>query len=171
MNSQLHDQLVMKFQLAHFVAVNGKPFKFYEDFAKFEKDIHEVNLGSSFLNDTDCRELLQYLTKSIISSNITTLLSNSLMQYYSVHNDGSSSAKTMDEKELYIIKTAHKGDLKFHVMSLEEPSKANEEGLKAALENSIMKLGLNINQKEQEVSQSCFIPNRHRWLKSPKDAF
>ena len=93
------------------------------------------------------------------------------MQYYSVHNDGSSSAKTMDEKELYIIKTAHKGDVKFHVMSLEEPSKANEEGLKAALENSIMKLELNINQKEQEVSQSCCIPNRHRWLKSPKDAF
>ena len=54
MNSQLHDQLVMKFQLAHFVAVNGKPFKFYKNFAKFEKEVHGVNLGSSFLNDTDC---------------------------------------------------------------------------------------------------------------------
>ena len=54
MNCQLHDQLVMKFQLGHFVAVNGKPFKFCEDFAKIEKDVHGVNLGSSILNDTDC---------------------------------------------------------------------------------------------------------------------
>ena len=160
-NSQLHDQLVMKFHLAHFVAVNGKPFNFYENFAKFEKDVHEVNLGSSFLNDTDCREMLQYLTKSIISSNITTPLSDGLVRYCSVHNNGSSSAKTTDEKELYIMKTAHKVVAKFHVMSLEEPDEANAEGLEAGLENSIMKLGLNINRKKREVSRSCFIPNRH----------
>ena len=55
----------------------------------------------------------------------------------------------MDEKELFIIKTAHKGEVKFNVMSLEEPNEANAKGLKAALENSIMKLGLNIERKER----------------------
>ena len=113
--------------------MNRKPFKFYEDFAKFEKDDLGVNLGYSFLNNTDCREMLQYLTKSIISSNITTLLNDSLVQYvqyYSANSDGSSSAKTMNEKELYVMKTARKGVVKFHVTSLEEPDEANAEGLK-----------------------------------------
>ena len=53
----------------------------------------------------------------------------------------------MDEKELFIMKTAHKGEVKFHVMSLEEPKEANAEGLKAALETSLMKLGVNIERK------------------------
>ena len=123
----------MKIQLAHFVAVNRKPFKLYEDLAKFEKDVLGVNLGYSFLNNTDCREMLQYLTKSIISSNIATLLNDSLVQYvqyYSANSDGSSSAKTVNEKELYVMKTARKGVVKFHVMSLEEPDEANAEGPK-----------------------------------------
>ena len=36
-------------------------------------------------------------------------------------------------------------------MSLEEPDEANAEGLKAALETSIMKLGVNIERKNREV--------------------
>ena len=57
----------------------------------------------------------------------------------------------MDEKGLFIIKTAHKGKVKFNVMSLEERNKPNAKGLKATLENSIMKLCLNIEKKEREV--------------------
>ena len=48
------------------------------------------------------------------------------------------------------MKTTHKGEMKFHVMSLEEPDEANAEGLKAALETSIMKLGVNIERKNRE---------------------
>ena len=51
----------------------------------------------------------------------------------------------MDDKELFIIQTAHKGEVKFSVMSLEEPEEANAEGLKLAFESSILKkLDLNI---------------------------
>ena len=58
----------------------------------------------------------------------------------------------MDEKELFIMKTAHKGEMKFHVMSLEEePDEAHAEVLKAALETSIMKLGINMERKNREV--------------------
>ena len=71
--------------------------------------------------------------------------------YYSIHNDESSSAKTMDEKELFIMKIAHKYEVKFHAMSLEKPDEANTEGLKAALETSIMKLAINIERKNIEV--------------------
>ena len=47
------------------------------------------------------------------------------------------------------MKTTHKGKVKFNVMSLEEPNEANAKGLKAALENLIMKLSLNIKRKER----------------------
>ena len=53
----------------------------------------------------------------------------------------------MDEKVLFLVKTPHKCEVKFSVMSLEEPEEANAEGLKLALENSILKLGLDIKKK------------------------
>ena len=139
MNQKLKDQLVMKFQLAHFISIHGKPFKLYSDFANFEKEFHNVDLGNSYLSGTSCHEMLTYLSRLIITNNIMKPLNDGTMRYYSINNGGSSSAKTMDKKELFIIKTAHKGEVEFNVMSLEEPNKANANGLKDALENSIMK--------------------------------
>ena len=49
-------------------------------------------------------------------------------------NDGSSSTKTMDEKELFLIKTAPSGIPKFSIMSLEEVEDADAEGPKVAFE-------------------------------------
>ena len=43
-------------------------------------------------------------------------------------NDGSGSAKTMDEKELFLMKTVAEGYPKYTVMSLEEPENAHAEG-------------------------------------------
>ena len=43
MNQKLKDQLVMKFQLAHFIAIHGKPFKLYSDFANLEITFHNVD--------------------------------------------------------------------------------------------------------------------------------
>ena len=154
MNQKLKDQLVMKFQLAHFIAIHGKPFKLYSDFANFEKEFHNVDLRNSYLSDPSCHKMLTYLSGSITTNNITKPLNDGTIWYYSIHNDSSSSVKTMDKKELFIIKTAHKGEVKFNVISLEETNKASAVGLKAALENLIMKLGLNIKRKERQV---CFI--------------
>ena len=95
--------------------------------------------------------MLHILSKSIVKNNITKPLNHETIRYYIVHNDGSSSAKTMDEKELFIIKTAHKGEVKFSNVSLEEPEEVNAEGFKLALENSILKLGLYIERKKTEV--------------------
>ena len=61
MNQKLKDQLVMKFQLAHFIAIHGKPFKLYSDFANFEKEFHNVDLGNSYLSNTSCHEMLTFL--------------------------------------------------------------------------------------------------------------
>ena len=51
-NKKLKDQLVMKFQLAHFTAIHGEPLKLYKNIANFEKQIHNINLGQSYLTDT-----------------------------------------------------------------------------------------------------------------------
>ena len=130
MNQKLKDQLLMKFQFAHFTAIYDKRFKLYSDTANFEKNVHNVDLGNSYLTDTSCSEMLHFLSKSIVKNNITKPLNDGTIHYYSVHNDGSSSAKTMDEKELFIIKTARKGEVKLSIMSLEEPEEVSAEGLK-----------------------------------------
>ena len=93
--------------------------------------------------------MLHFLSKSIIKNNIRKLLNDETIRCYSVHNDDSSSAKTMDEKELPIIETAYKGEVKCSVMSLKVPEEANAEGLKLILEISILKLGLNTERKKQ----------------------
>ena len=66
--------------------------------------------------------MVKYISKSMKVKNITEPLNNgeTIYNYYSVRNDGSSSAKTMDEKELFLIKNAPSGIPKFSIMSLEE---------------------------------------------------
>ena len=78
-NKKLKYQLVMKFQLAHFTAIHGELFKLYQNIANFEKQIPNVDLGQSYLTDTSCREMLFYLSKSIVLENITKLLNDRMI--------------------------------------------------------------------------------------------
>ena len=151
MNQKLKDWLVVKSPTSDFTAIHGKSFKSSSNIANFKKDAHNIDLGNSYLTDTLCLEMLHFLNKSIAKNNITKPLNKGTICYCSVHSDDSSSAKIMDEKELFIIKTAHEGDVQFSVMSVEKPEEANAEELKLALENSILKLGLNIERKSRGV--------------------
>ena len=108
-NKKVKDQLVMKFQLVHFPTIHGEPFKLYQNINKFEKPIHNVDLGQSYLTETSCEEMLFFLSKSIVLENVTKLLNDGTIQYYSAHNDRSSSPKTMDEKELFHYETCSQG--------------------------------------------------------------
>ena len=71
-----------------------------------------------------------FLSKSIVAENITDPLNSELRIYFSLLFDGSSSAKTMDEKELYVVKTYDNGKARFDVLALEQPDDANANGLK-----------------------------------------
>ena len=51
--------------------------------------------------------MVDYLSKSSRIKSITEPLNSGVIKYYSVMNDGSSSTKTMDEKELFLM--AHAG--------------------------------------------------------------
>ena len=65
MNQKLKDQLVIKFQLAHLIAIHGTSFKLHSDFANFEKELHNVDFGNSNLFDTSCHKMLICLSRSI----------------------------------------------------------------------------------------------------------
>ena len=98
------EQLLKKFQLAHFIGVCALPSNMYEHIADFEKNIHGVNLGGGYLRRLACTEMIHFLAKDILYRNITNPLNSGEKHFYSL-SDGSSNAKTMDEKELILIKT------------------------------------------------------------------
>ena len=147
LSTRHRNQLTKKIQSAHFIVSHGKGFNFYSKLAHFEKTYHDVDLGDSYVSDTACAEMVKYISKSMKVKNITEPLNNEESSYYSVMNDGSSSAKTMDKKKLFLIKTAPSGTPKFLIMSLEKVEDADAEDLKVALEKSLEKLSLTKKRK------------------------
>ena len=97
-NSTQRAQLEKKFQLLHYMILKCKPFKDYESFSQFEKDIHKVDLGLNLLNEYSARIMTPYIAKEIRHEEITQPLNSGERRYFSLFYDGSSSAKTMDEK-------------------------------------------------------------------------
>ena len=75
----------------------------YKKFAEFEKNIHKVDMGIGSLNDKTDQELILFLPNFLLRENIVDPLNDGIRLYFSLLNDGSSSAKTSDKKELYII--------------------------------------------------------------------
>ena len=98
-------QLVTKFQLCHFLTVKNKFFQFHQDMLPFEKDVHKVDVGTGCLNRQSGTEMISYLSKAIVMENITEPLNKREQKYYSLLFHGFSSAKTMNKKEVYVIKT------------------------------------------------------------------
>ena len=105
----------------------------YQELVCFEKEVYKVDVGAGYLNKTAAQEILFFLSKSMITENITEPLNSGDRTYFSFLTNGSSSAKTMDEKELYVIKTCDKGKPRFDVLALEQPDDAGAKGLKESL--------------------------------------
>ena len=96
--------LIKTFQLAHFLIVKIKSFNFYKDLVTSKKEVHNVDLGTAYFSKYSAQEMIMYLSKSIVLENITEPLNTGERLYFSWLFDGSSSATTIDEKEVYIIK-------------------------------------------------------------------
>lgn len=111
------------------------------------------------MNDKAGAEMVTYVARNIRSQSrnrsCTEPLNKGKIRYYSVMNDGSSSSKTLDEKELFLITTASEGIPKFSIMSLEEPEDANTDGLKTSMEHSFEKLELSVKRAEHEIGLGC----------------
>ena len=150
-NAKQIKELTKKFQLAHFLTVENKSFEFYQSLVRFEKDFHKVDLGTGYLNRQACHEMVIHLSKSLIIENITEPLNEGERLYFSLLFDGSSSAKTMDEKEVYIIKTCDKGTPRYDVLALEQPDDANALGLKKSLDDAVSKAKFTFDRKNREI--------------------
>ena len=103
------ERYIRKFQTAHFAVINNCSFNMYKKFAEFEKNVHKVDMGIGFLNDKSGQELILFLCNFLLCENVVDSLNDGTRLYFSLLYDGSSSAKTSDLKELYIIKTCNNG--------------------------------------------------------------
>ena len=95
--------------------------------------------------------MVLYLSKSIVEENIAIPLNERKRLYFSMLFDGSSNAKTMDEKEVYVIKTCEDGKPRYDVLSLEQPEDANAARLKFSLEDANEKAKFSFNRCERET--------------------
>ena len=157
-------QLIKKFQLVHFLTVNNKFLDFCQELICLEKEVHKVNFGKGYLNKTAAQEILLFLSKSMITENVMEPLNSGERRYFSLLSDGSSIAKTMDEKELYVIKTCDKGKPRFDVLALEQPDDAGAKGLKESLDNAVKKANLSIDRKTHETGLGSDRTNTNKVL-------
>ena len=64
-------QLIKKFQLVDFLTVNNKSLNFFQGLVCLEKEVFKVDVGTGYLNKTVAQEFLLFLSKSMITENIT----------------------------------------------------------------------------------------------------
>ena len=143
--------MIKKFQLVHFLTVNNKSLNFYQELVCFEKEVYKVDVRTGYLNKTAAQEILLFLSKSMITENITEPLNSGDRTYFSFLTESSSSAKTMADKELYVIKTCDKGKPRFDILALEQPDDAGAKGLKESLDNAVKKANLSTDRKTHEI--------------------
>ena len=111
------EQYIRKFQTAHFAVINNCSFNMYKKFAEFKRNVHKVDMGIGFLNDKSGQELILFLSNFLLREGVVDPFNDGTRLYLSLLYDESSSAKTSDEKELYIIKTCNNGRSQFDVLS------------------------------------------------------
>ena len=104
-----------------------------------------MDIGKSYINDTSTVEMIVSLSESIKMKTLTEPVNEKKIRYYNVLNDGSRSAKTKDEKEVFLIKTTPKEKPEVSLISLEESIEGDGNGLRDVLNSSIS--GLNLNEE------------------------
>lgn len=144
-------QLLKKFQLAHFVGVRALSTSMYQHLAEFEKQIHGVDMNGGYLTRVACTEMIHFLAKGEFLKNVTEPLNSGKRSYYSLLSDGSSNAKTMDEKELVLVKTCNEGRPVFHVLGLEVVEEGDSKGIAKAIESAVSKANFNFERRDKEI--------------------
>ena len=116
-----------------------------------KKNYGNIDLGSSYLTDKVGTKIMKYISLSERFKKIIQPLNENIVDYYSILFDGASSAKCVDEEELFIMKTCVQGKPTFNVMSLEEPDECNADSINEAMKNSFNKLNFNFERKNKEI--------------------
>ena len=69
--------------------------------ASFEERVHHVDLGSSYNSDKSAKEIVSYISKSIVLTEITEPLNNDDVKYYSILNDEAAVPKLLMRKKFF----------------------------------------------------------------------
>ena len=69
----------------------GKSFKSHETFRAFEKNYHNVDLGSSYLTDKAGVKIIKNVSLNERFKKITQPLNEDIVNYYSILFDGAHS--------------------------------------------------------------------------------
>ena len=147
-------QLTKKFQTAHHIATKAKAFNYYEELVKFNKNVNGVNLENGYLTRKSRAEIVHYLSQSAMLKKVTEPINGLEIRCYGVLNDRSSSAKTMDEHELFLVKSAPTGVPKFAVLSVEEVVEADHEGLGSFRMFRGKRPFITINRSDKKIGMS-----------------
>ena len=149
--AEQREQLVKKFQLLHYLVTQGKSFEDFKKLAKFEIDVHKVDLGSEYLTTKAAWIMFQVIAQNIKQDEITNSMNIAQCRYFSVMHDGYTSTKTMKTKEVFVIKTCNAGKPSFQVMSVEDLDTTSVQCLKKSLDRSIKKLNFLLNRTHHQI--------------------
>ena len=94
--------------------------------------------------------MIKYLSVSIKEPFVAPL-NDSELHYYSLMSDGFSSAKTMDEIELVLIKTCQNGLPKCDVLRLIEPEEGDQHGIKKAINSAVSSASFSFQRAERDI--------------------
>ena len=92
---------------------------------RFEKEVHGVKVGMGYLNEQSAQEMVYFISKAIVQEKILESLNSKKRIYFSIIFDDSSNAKTIDEKEIYVIKSCDMGKPCYDVLVLKQPEEAD----------------------------------------------
>ena len=103
------------------------------------------------MNDKSGQELILFLPNFLLREDVVNLLNDGTRLYFSHLYDGSSMGKTVDKKELNIIKTCNNGRSQFDVLTLLESHHTGSQGLHEALEKAVDSSNFKFNESERQV--------------------
>ena len=114
---------------------------------RFEKEVHGVNVRTGYLNERSAQEMVYIISKAIVHEKVLEPLNTKKCIYFSILFGGSSIAKKMDEKEIYVIKSCDMGKPCYGVLALQQPEEAESQGLHDSLKAAVAKTEFNFDRK------------------------
>lgn len=147
MNAADKVRLQKKIELTHFVASNNLSFSMYEKLCEFGTKKWRVDLGNAYTNRKACAEMAHHISEANFITNVVEPLGSRQCNFFSIFCDGPSSAKTVDEKEIIVVKICKDGEPEFYVLGLEDP----DSGLKKALDSYLVRAKLNDMGETSEI--------------------
>lgn len=136
-DAQTLERLLKLFRSAYYIGLNEKPLSAFASLCKLQQ-LNGVKLGSTYLNDHGCKNLIAAI-KDVITHDLKADLNNSAV--FSVLTDGSTDTGVIEE-EIIFVKYFKDGLQQTRFLTLQPPEQSSGLGLKAAVEKGFQSVGM-----------------------------